>query len=353
MMNDSIKVTMNRIAKELNVSRTTVYRVVHNKPHVNEKMKLEILKLIEKYDYLPNITAQNLVRKITGTIGVVFENLTVSFRNMFAQYLVQYINERSYRVILQLFDKENIDRFLACLQQDFTGRRIDGLMIDADPIFWEHPRLRVMIEKMRAKKFPFVFLSARKNGEGIPFVSTDRVLGAYKAVSHLIQLGHRRIAYASNAFYQASVNLSLRLEGYRKALQEAGIPEDKELFISIPGASYRDGYAAGCMIAQMRDKPSAVFCVNDIVAIGMLRALREKQIRVPQDMALIGFDNIEASEYAEVPLTTVEQPIRALAEEGVRMLYDRIHNPDLPVKQIYLEPKIIIRASCGAPVKRE
>ena len=338
---------MEQIARELNLSRATVYRVINGKGHVRSHTRERVEALVRAYNYYPNLAAQNLVNRRTRTIGVLVDNLSVSVNNEMVERLVRYINERSYRVILQTLDLANFDAFLGNIMQDVMGNRIDGLIADIDPVFLDREPAKRLIETMRTRRFPFVVLSAATSLEGIPFVATDRNLGTYKAVRHLIKLGRRRIAFVSNGFHLRRVNLELRLDGYFNALKEAGIRADRGLLVEIEGRGFEDGLEAGVKLANMRDRVDGVFCINDEIAVGAVRALSEAGVRVPEDMAVVGFDNSEFSAYAAVPLTTVAQPIDEIAKEGVRLLYDRIEAPESPVKQLYLEPRLIVRASCG------
>ncbi len=344
-MNDS-KVTMERIAKELNISRTTVYRAIYNLPRVSKQTRERVKKLVEKYDYHPNITAKNLASRRTGRIGIVLENLFVPIRNILSQYLIDMINGRSYKVVLETFDSNNVEGFMKKIQADILGGSYDGLLIEPDLFHFKGDKFKEIIEKIQRNKFPFIFLSASAKWPGVDFVSTNRYEGGYKAIKYLIELGHRRIAIVSILDYPEYNQIEPRYEAYRKALKDNNLEVNPKWILPIEHAGALEGYNAGLKIAEMKDKPTAIFCINDFVAMGVLKALKESGIRVPDDISVVGFDNIELSNFAIVPLTTIAQPVNEISFEAINLLFRKISNPDTPTRQIYIDPKLIIRNSC-------
>ncbi|MGQ9631309.1 MAG: LacI family DNA-binding transcriptional regulator [bacterium] len=345
-------VTMQDIADELKVSRTTVYRVLNSMPHVREETRKAVLGLVHKYDYQPSLLAQGLRNRRTETIGVLYEDFTQPVWVKMVDFLLRAARARSHDIILATTREavqgaeEQIERLIR--------RGVDGILVQFPAILGERG-FRNAVEKLRGGRFPLVFLAGMEDSGEINWVSTDRALGAYKAVRHLIGLGHRRIAFAGWQINSNRYPLSQRLKGYKRALEEAGIPFREELVIPLeshpPHYYYRDGYDLGCRIAKMSPKPTSIFFLNDTLAIGALLAFQERGIRVPQDIAVVGFDDVEASAYASVPLTTVAHPVEEIAEGAVRMLLEIVENPDTPPRQLNLEPRLIVRRSCGAKLK--
>ena len=286
-LNSSANITMERIAQELNISRTTVYRAIYNLPRVSKETKEKVKALVEKYDYHPNITAKSLASKKTKTIGIILDNLFVPIRNILSQYLISMINERSYKVILETFDSRDTKGFIDKIQEDILGGRFDGLLIEPDLFHFKGDDFVEIVEKIQRTRFPFIFLSASAKWPGVDFVSTNRFEGGYKAVKYLIDLGHRKIAIISILDYPEYNQIEPRYAGFKKAMEDHGLTINENWVFPIELAEANEGYKAGLKIVSMKDKPTAVFCINDFVAMGILKAFTEGGIRIPEDISII------------------------------------------------------------------
>jgi LacI family transcriptional regulator len=343
-----MKITMKKIAQESGVSITTVHRALNDRPRVSEATKRSILELARKYDYQPDVLAQSLVKKRTRSVGVVFGNFSFPIWVDLLDRIVESLKVNSYDFLLGTW--KYIDPLIR--------GRVDGLIIAPDFISFKKTGFLRMIEKIERRKIPFVLLLGSDDWKDLDFVSTDRAAGAYKAVRHLIELGHRRIGFVSDPVGFPEFVIRPRLEGYRRALGEAGIPFDPGLIISIKSHNfvrhyYQYGYEVGNLIRKMSDRPTSIFFINDMTAIGALSSFREGGIKVPEDIAVVGFDGDEVSAHASVPLTTVAQPVEEIAERSVEVLLGKIESPSLPPKQVYIEPRFIVRRSCGAYLNKK
>lgn len=336
-----MSITMQQIAKRLGVSRTTVYRALNNLPRINESTKKKILREVKKLNYRPNAVARGLALQRTYTFGLIIPDITNPFFSELTQSIENNAARKGYNIILGV--SEDDPKKEAAHISIFRERRVDGIIIS--PIY-AHMKRNRNIEEIREDKIPYVVLGCPKTAK-VDYVIVDEERGAYKIIEHLINLGHKRIAYICGAVYAvAGLN---RLEGYKKALKRYGLKFDKNLVINC-GPKMVDGYKAAKKILTVgKNRPTAIFALNDLLAIGVLKAIREAGLKVPEDVALVGFDDIEVGAFLEVPLTTIIQPKRKMGKMALEILIDKIEqkNPH-GLQQIIIEPKIVIRESCGA-----
>jgi len=210
-------------------------------------------------------------------------------------------------------------------------------------------RITGAVEELHHSGFPYVMVSFTA-GEDVPFVGLDLDRAGYLAGEHLIELGRTRLGYLGDKF--GSANGELRASGYRRAARERGLTVDPAFVFEYPyngeWNDYRSGYAIGKHIARLPSKPDAMFVFNDLGALGLLDALLDGGVRVPDDIAVVGLDDIELAARARVPLTTVRQPTDRIGALAVETLLAKLRGARPPVRQL-LEPTLIVRRSCGAP----
>jgi DNA-binding LacI/PurR family transcriptional regulator len=227
------------------------------------------------------------------------------------------------------------------LVQEYAGGAVEGLII-VQPT--AEMNLRTL-EPLIYGNIPIVTLEPIE-GVAVDCVTVDRKHGAYIAIRHLVELGHRRIGMLHG--YHSDMHVAPRIEGYRKALTEYSIPFDESLLMET-GNGYEEGFRAAVDLLSRDLGITAIFCNDDEAAIGAMKAVRDRGLEVPGDIAMIGFDNIEAGAYAATPLTSVAQPVSEVATCAVELLFERIANPGSgePQKLISLKPRLVIRESCG------
>lgn len=227
--------------------------------------------------------------------------------------------------------------------QELAEQRLAGIVL--------YPVNSMRSERVRqllGMGFPVVLIDRYLPGTGADYVMSDHFYGALRATQHLLELGHRRIGLVS--WRDPAISLEHRAAGYRQALTEMGLPYDPDLVCVVEGYPSID-LGPLCHFLDRRTGVSAVFAVNDQIALAVYKAARQLGIRIPEDLALVGFDNLDFTMHLDVPLTTVEQPAFELGQQAVRALIQRIENPATEPQRIILPTRLIVRRSCGAYLK--
>ncbi|MCD2502814.1 LacI family DNA-binding transcriptional regulator [Clostridium sp. NSJ-145] len=326
-------INMRKVAEEANVSVATVSRVLNGSNNVSIKTKLKVLKVIEEYNYEPNMLGQNLRKSKTKIILVLVPNIS----NPFYSQIVHGINRTCFKngyyiMICETELNENrVSQYLSLIKKKLA----DG-MITLDP--------HIDKEKLRdlADKYPVVQCCEYDMDSQIPYVTIDNTLAAYKAVNYLITLGHRKIAIINSD--ERFIYSRLRKEGYLKALKEHNI-EINEKWIINSELDFISGQSAVKHLMVMEDRPTAIFAVSDILAIGAIKGIKELNLNVPSDVSVIGFDNIEFSNMITPALTTISQPMYNIGKEAAKMIINKLENKNVEIYNTILESELIIRES--------
>jgi len=330
--------TLEDIAKRVGVSRSTVSRAINNQPDVNPKTRARVLAAVQRHDYQPNAVARGLAAGRMRILGLVFPmGVPALFTDPYFPILIHGVlsacNAHDRSVMLWLTEPECERRTIRqILQRGLLDGVIVASMLMDDPI----------IAALQARGFPFVVIGRHPTDTRISYVDVDNQNSAREMVAYLLRLGYRRIATIT-----ASRNMIAgadRLEGYLAALGACGIGSEAGL-IAEGDFSEAGGYAA--MQRLLPYVPDAVFAASDTMAVGALRALREAGKRVPEDVALAGFDDMPFAARTEPPLTTVSQPIQRLGAVAVETLVDLIANPNSPPRRTILPTELVLRASSG------
>ncbi len=335
-------VTLEEIARLSGASRSTVSRVVNNDPHVSEKTRTRVMEVVRKLNYQPNVIARSLAAGRTHVLGVIIPKRVMElFSDPYFPILLQGVstacNSFNYAVTLWLADPEDELRFIAkVLNNGLLDGVIVSSMVLADPL----------ITALDASALPFVLVGRHPSAPAVSYVDVDNISSAQAAVEHLFKLGRRRIATITGMLETiAGVD---RLRGYEIALREHDLPALPEL---IQDGGFTEEGGAAAMRQLLPFHPDAVFVASDTMAVGVLRVLREAGLRVPQDIALVGFDDTPAAAHAEPPLTTMKQSIAVLGEMAVETLLHSIEHPDSGPRRIILPTQLIVRESCGAHLR--
>jgi LacI family transcriptional regulator len=333
--------TISDIAKLAGVSRATVSGVLNNSPTVSERTKSKVMAIIEKHNYRPNAIARALALKQTGVIGLLVKDISNPLYSQIAMGVEELCVDNNYSVIMGNTNTQP-ERELSKINL-LKRRQVDGLIllpvqkgVDLGHL-WE----------LRKENYPFVLL-AEVPGIQADLVRADDEKGAFEAVNHLIELGRRRIGYICGP--ETAMASDRRLEGYRRALIENNLLPEEDL-VNPCGWRLEHGYQAGLRLRESNiPMPDALFCYNDSVALGLIRALTEGQIDVSDDVAVVGFDDAPTSGFLETALTTVAQPAHLIGYRAAQVLLDRIHakNNSSPFQSIFLETHLVVRESCGA-----
>ncbi|MFQ6617387.1 MAG: LacI family DNA-binding transcriptional regulator [Fidelibacterota bacterium] len=340
MKRGSKRITLKDLARHLNVSMMTVSRALNDHPDINQKTKERIIKLANELDYRPDSIARSLVQKRTYTIGIVVPEITYSFFPGALKGIEEVLFSAGYDIILTC-SNEKAEREEQILK-NLESKRVEGILIsaaqDADDIY--------PYERIIKKGIPLVFFDRSVDGLNCSSVVVDDERGAFKIVEHLIQLGYQKIAHISG-FPGISISRD-RLEGYKRALKKCKIPVNKS-YIVQSAFNEESGYKAMKSLLKLEDPPEAVFAVNDPVAIGAYMAIKEEGLKVPRDIALVGFADIATASILEVPLTTVYQPAYMVGKRAAERLLTELEGEgEVKPEKIVLKTRLMIRKSCGS-----
>lgn len=332
--------TIDEIARLANVSRATVSRVLNNNPRVQSELRARVLSVIEKHNYTPNAAARTLATRRTNTIALLVPGLveeTCAEPETFYPLLIQSVTvaagqQRRYLMLCYVAAGEELEFYRSVVR----SRRVDGLIIGGSHI--GEPLLELVLRS----GFPAVLIGRHLRRQDLHSVDAANVEGACQAVEHLLARGRRRIATIT---YPASSSTGVdRLEGYRRALAKYGVPFDPRLVIESNGFDSGEAIAelAGLIGAQ---RPDALFAASDTLALDALQCVRALGLRVPEDIAIVGFDDQPNAARSDPPLTTVRQPIAGLGREAVALLLRLIEQPDAAPQRVVLPTELVVRAS--------
>jgi DNA-binding LacI/PurR family transcriptional regulator len=306
------------VAELAGVSVKTVSNVVNNQPHIRAATRERVEAAIAELGYRPNLSARQLKNGRSGFLALVVPEIQSPY---FADLGAKFSAAASERGFFTLFEtthgslnsEETILRGLPRLAVD--GIVFSPLVVDAATI------------EERATQTPMALLGERAVPAGVPLVSVDSVPASRAMTEHLIGLGRRRIAAIGREVIdpQGQATSSVRLRGYEQALTEAGLPVDDSLVVGVSEYSRRDGYRAMQHLLTMDQPPDAVFCFNDLMAMGAIRACHEHGLRIPQDIAIAGFDNIPEGRFSVPTLTTIAPDMDALVTAVLDELIARIN----------------------------
>ncbi|MFO7171080.1 MAG: LacI family DNA-binding transcriptional regulator [Chloroflexota bacterium] len=340
------KVTIQDVALRAGVSAMTVSRVLNNSVRVAPETRKRVEQAIEELGYLPNALASGLLKGRTSTIGLIVSDISNPFFTMVVRGVEDTAQRNSYTVFIGNSDEsvEKERQYVTAL----LGKRIDGLLIapasDAS---------RETLEMVRRRGCPFVLVDRDVAGITADSVIGDNVGGAYTLTRHLLELGHTRIALVNG---QPSVRTARdRRRGYEKALLEYGLEPDPALIVET-GYHRAGGQQAAHHLLSLPAavRPTAIFACNNFLAVGVVEALRAAQLSIPEDMALVSFDDIELASALHPFLTVMAQPVRSFGTIAAQLLFERLtgEGPSQP-RQVILTPELIVRHSCGARLRQQ
>ncbi|HEU5292101.1 MAG TPA: LacI family DNA-binding transcriptional regulator [Cyclobacteriaceae bacterium] len=329
------KVSIVDIAKKSGVSITTVSRVLNGKAdeyRISEKSQQKIKETARKLNYVPNQFAASLKSGKTNTIALIIPSLSNPFFAEIASEINAEVRNRGYITIIGDSD-ENPDSENEELMQ-MEARNIEGLVIAPCSQNWK------TIKKLHERGRPIVCIDRYFEDLDIPYVSTNNYEGAVMATRHLIDNGHTQIACVQGL--KDSVPNKLRIMGFRDAMIEAG---SKEFNIVGDDFSVQNGYKEMKLLLQKRKRPTAIFTLSNTIAMGCMQALREENLKIPEDISIITFDDHPYLDYLATPLTCVTQPTREICRIAVKHLFFMMDNKEIKTKQLLLKPEIKYRKS--------
>lgn len=320
--------TLSDIAATVGVAPMTVSRVINQNGYVSEETRERVLQAVKDLNYRRNGMARNLKRQRTETIGLVLGDISNPYSTELAHAIRETLLTAGFNLFICISEhsaKEDIIAFEA-----LVNHSVDGIIVATRANTAGDAYLREIVDS----NLPVVVVGRDFQHAEVDSVAADNLRGGFEATRHLIDLGHERIGFIG-AGLSARTSLK-RLQGYLKALEEHGIEIDerlitgrKEAVAEVPGYSTEKmGYEGMKRLLSLPNRPTAIFARNDFTAIGAMSAIKEARLRIPQDVAIVGFDDIPLAIHTSPPLTTVRQPMRMQGQIAAEMLLKRIRNED-------------------------
>ena len=336
--------SLKHVAALAGVSAKTVSNVVNGYVHVTEATRTRVQHAIDELHYRPNLAARQLRQGRSGVIALALPALDLPYFAELARSVITYAEDRGWTVLIDqtdgLVDREQL------VLDGFRGQQIDGLIFSPISVGAEDL-------EQRRDPTPLVLLGERVFDGPADHVAIDNVAAARTATQHLIALGRRRIAAIGDQPRPTSETAHLRLRGYQEALAEAGLPRRPEGVVEVENYHRPDGASAMRRLLELCDPPDAVFCFNDLLALGALREVYDHDVRVPDDLAVVGWDDIEEGRYSTPTLTTISPDKSRIAALAVDFLAARLSAGSEPPHEVTAPFTLAVRESTtGRPVTR-
>ena len=335
------------VARLAGVSRATVSYVVNNRTGgrvpISEKTRQRVLEAVAELGYVPDARAQALRSGNTKTIGLIIPDIHNPHFWEIADGVEQEACASGYHILLSSIPPEN--QYAEEIFRNLSHRRVDGLVM-VPSFIYQSEEAQETLAYLLKRRVPIVGIMADRGGESY---NIDRVVSDYRdttveVMNHLLSLQHRRIGFI---FGIAVPDLGEdRLSAYRESLQAAGLPVDPNLIVEC-GPTTEDSYQATRQLLELPSRPTALLAINDLLAIGALRAIRDLNLNVPQDISLFGYDDIPLAKYLVPRLSTASKDGERMGREATRLLLARLKDPDRPRQKIRLPARLILRESIG------
>jgi len=329
--------TISEVAKLAGVSRATVSKVFNNDEKISKKTRDKVLEIAKKLNYQPSAIARSLRNKKSKAIGLMLPNITNPFFPQVVRGVEEVALENNYVVIFCSFEEQfqKESQYFQLLD----NRWIDGIIFSGVTGDKEE---KEYIQNIQKRGIPIVFIDRGIEGHFSNLVAIDNEEATFKGTRYLLELGHKRIGFVNGP---GEVKLfAKRLEGYKRALQESGLEFDKDLVVEgkqNPGVAEQ----AVKQFLSQKKPPTAIFATSDLVAIALLREVQNRGLGVPEDISIMGFDNVPLASLTSPSLTTVAQPIYKMGVEATKLLIDHIEKKETTKRKIILDTELVIRES--------
>lgn len=328
--------TMRDVADKAGVSIQTVSAVVNGKDGISQRTRNRVLDVVKQLNYKRDPIARSMRTGQTGLIGLLVQDITNPILSNIASRVEALVSAEDHNVVLYNASSDAArERVYLELVEN---RLIDGVIV-VNAVDQAHT-----LDLLAKAAIPAIFIDSLMTPT-VPAVTADDVGGAYLATDYLIGLGHERIAHISGA--NPLEITQRRIQGYTSALADQGIDYHQVIAPQSTRWDYRAGYEAMQDLLQRDSRPTAVFAASDEMAIGVYRACHEHGLSVPQDLSVVGFDDIQAAAFASPPLTTVRQPFEAMASHAVKLLFQTLQDPQRDPVEIKLRPELVVRESAA------
>lgn len=325
------------VARQAGVSVATISRVLNHPESVSQSTMQLVLDTMEKMQYTPNAFARSLALNKSSTIALLIPNILNPLYTQIAKGVEDVAHQKGYNIIF-CNTEENKGKELDYLDM-LIEKRVGGLILT------ESLLERKDIEKLKKFKIPVVMVGRNIEDIDCNMVFTDYQLGGYQITQHLLEVGYKNIAHITGANHQKE-SIDKRI-GYEKALKEAGILLQSNYIVEGTN-EIQGGYLGAKKLLKTAKIPQAIFAGNDLMAIGAIDAIKSSGLHIPEDIAVVGFDDINMASFIEPKLTTISQPVYKMGLIAARLIFECIENVGDEINQkIFLQPKLMVRKSCG------
>lgn len=333
-------VTLKDVARHADVSVRTVSNVVNDWPHVTPALRRKVQSSIDQLGYRPNLTARNLRSGRTGLIGVVVPDIRSQYFAEVTQWLMAEFSSQGFTVVIEQTDGD-IEREREILLNNSRLALFDGVVFSTVALSSAEFANRTFTAP--------VVLLGEQLGDESDHVLIDNVQAARTATAHLVQIGRRRIAFIGRQ-ERSTGTAALREDGFRQVLGEAGLPCIDALMPIATSYSHESGAQAARQLIASGQNPDAVFCSTDSMAIGAMYEFRRAGFSVPEDIAIVGFDDIEEGHYSNPTLSSISPDKRTIAKTAVRLLVARLNGDEGPAEVVRVEHHLAVRESSKAVI---
>lgn len=333
--------TMIEVAEAAGVSIATVSRVINGKGGVSKKLEERVLRAMKKLHYHPSLVARSLVSQRSMLVGIVIPILEHPAYSRMASAIERKLFEHNYRAIICNSEDDQM-RETSYLEM-LMRQRVDGIILNTSV------RDTALLEELHSNKIPMVLFDRMLTEISCNQVFCDNSLGGYTGIKHLVELGHRRIAVVGAPLDTEPIQR--RIRGTKEAIAEFGLEDDPTLLVT--GDSERKlfavGYEAAMRLLALDEKPTAIFALTEVAAVGVMHAAAEMGLSIPNDLSVLSYDDLPLAEYFIPPLTSIAQPFIEMGETAVNLLLDQIEDPSLPPQKVVLPTRLVVRQTTAPP----
>jgi len=331
-------VTIKDIARECKVSVMTVSRALNDSKGISAQTQQRVLEVCREKGYVPNFAARTLILNKTDMVGLIVPDIANQYYATVIKGVSSYLERVGYGLVVCNSDrnKNNEIKYLDFLSQ----KRVDGIILIATK-----PKLEDYLTLIK-RKIPLVLIDNFVKGLNVSFVENDNYTGGKRIISHMVSQGYRRIGVILGDSKSTASND--RLKGYLEVMAENNLAVDPKIVVHS-NATFEEGYQLTAGLIE--EKVDAIFAINDTVAMGVMKYCYANKVKVPEQLGLAGYDDIEQSSMLPIPLTTIHQRKHTLGEKAAQLLIDEITNPNSPKQIIKLQPELVVRKSCNESEK--
>ncbi|MFD1178458.1 LacI family DNA-binding transcriptional regulator [Paenibacillus puldeungensis] len=335
-----------KIAEMAGVSVSTVSKIINNYSDISEETKAKVLEIMKQTGYVPSNSAKTLATKKSNLIGVIFAGkLNVDFTHPFFIEVLNAFKKQMGFLGYDLLFFSN-EKFYS-VDGDYLARclhyQVDGCIIVTGQ------EVEPSISELDHSEIPCIGVDIQLTGKSSGYIMSDNYKMSYKVVEHFYLLGYRELGYIGSTLESDISNM--RENGYKDAIESFGLPVTDSWFVNGDNFFESSGYEAMNKMIENGRLPQAIFAASDLIAIGAMRALKEHQLRVPEDIAIVGCDDIDACKYTSPALTTIRQNKDKIGRLAASLLYDLINNQS-ETSNVVVEPELVVRESCGSKLRQ-